>query len=451
MMKVAVLGLGEAGAIFAEAYAAAGQLVIGFDPASTVRTPEGVDRASSTAEAVAGADVVLSLATAAHAVSVAREAASALRSDAVYIDLNAASPQVKTDVARTVDGAARVVDGALIGSVVKFGSKVDILLAGPAAEEAARMLQVVGANAEPIGETVGAASGRKLLRSVFMKGLGALITEALDAGRAAGEEEWMREQVAAALTDGTAALERLDNGTRLHAVRRSQELDASIALLDELRVEAPVSTGAADRHRYLARVTDHPDERLIDAYATIPTAAIGDARDRLGFLSSRIRPVWAGARLSGRALTVRTRPGDNRALHEALTVARPGDVLVVDGGGDDSRALLGELIAERAINKGVRGMVIDGAVRDADELRELGFPVWSAAISPAGPYKDGPGHIGRTIAVGGAVCSPGDIVVADGDGVFVVPRLEAERTLVAARLVLADEAERREAIRRERA
>ncbi|MBR8742103.1 NAD(P)-binding domain-containing protein [Nocardiopsis sp. MG754419] len=449
-MKVAVLGLGEAGAIYAEAFADAGWRSVGFDPAPTVPTPAGVTRVASTAEAVREAEVVLSLTTAAHAVGAARAAVSALGEDAVYIDLNAASPQVKVNVAHTIGGAARVVDGAVIGSVVKFGAGVEVLLAGPAAEEAARFLKVVGSDARPIGDTVGAASGRKLLRSVFMKGLGALITEAVDAGTAAGEEEWMREQVAGALTGGFDALQRLDHGTRLHAVRRSHELEASIALLTDLAVEAPVSRGAADRHRYLARSTGPGDEGLIDAYATIPTAAIGDARDRLGFLSSRIRPVWPGARMSGRALTVRTRPGDNKALHRALTVARPGDVLVVDGGGDDSRALIGELIAERAVNKGVRGMVIDGAVRDADELRALGFPVWSAGISPAGPYKDGPGHVGVTIAVGGAVCSPGDIVVADGDGVFIVPRLEAEQTLTAARHVLDDEAERLRSIRRER-
>lgn len=449
-MKVAVLGLGEAGAIYAKAYADAGWRSVGFDPGPAVPTPEGVTRASSTVEAVEGADLVLSLTTAAHAVRAAGEAAPALRPDAVYIDLNAASPQVKTDVARTIGDAAGVVDGAVIGSVVKFGAGVEVLLSGPAADGAARALEVVGSDAQPIGDTIGAASGRKLLRSVFMKGLGALITEAVDAGAAAGEEEWMRKQIADALTGGSQALDRLDHGTRLHAVRRSSELEASIALLDGLSVESPVSRGAADRHRYLARTAGGDDERLIDAFAAIPSAAVGDARDRLGFVSSRIRPVWSGARVSGRALTVQTRPGDNRALHRALVQARPGDVLVVDGGGDDSRALLGELIAERAVNRGVRGMVVDGAVRDVDELRELGFPVWAAAVSPAGPYKDGPGHVGRTISVGGAVCAPGDIVVADGDGVFIVPRLEAEQTLAASRLVLEDEAERLRTIRRER-
>ncbi|MFY7065809.1 NAD(P)-binding domain-containing protein [Nocardiopsis changdeensis] len=450
-MKVAVLGLGEAGAIYAEAFASAGRRTVGFDPAPAIPTPAGVTRAPSTAEAVADADLVLSLTTAAHAVSAARDAAPALREDALYIDLNAASPQVKAEVARTIGDAARVVDGAVIGSVVKFGAAVEVLLAGPAADAAAEALKAVGSAAEPIGDAVGAASGRKLLRSVFMKGLGALITESVDAGTAAGEEEWMRKQIADVLAGGSETLDRLDRGTRLHAVRRSRELDASIELLADLSVETPVSRGAADRHRYLARSAGDGAPELIDAFAEIPTAAIGDARDRLGFLSSRIRPVWAGARLAGRALTVQTRPGDNKALHRALAVARPGDVLVVDGGGDDSRALLGELIAERAVNRGVRGMVVDGAVRDVDELRELGFPVWAAAVSPAGPYKDGPGHIGRTISVGGAVCAPGDIVVADGDGVFIVPRLEAEQTLAAARLVLEDEAERLRTIRRERA
>ncbi|MEV6822125.1 DUF1932 domain-containing protein [Nocardiopsis dassonvillei] len=450
IMKVAVLGLGEAGAIYAGAFAAAGWQTVGYDPSPGARTPEGVARAASTGEAVADADLVLSLTTAAYAVTAAEDARPVLRRDAVYVDLNAAAPATKTGVEAALGESAQVVDGAIIGSVLRYGAEVNVLLSGPASEAAARLLRAVGSDAEPVGGEVGAASRRKLLRSVFMKGLGALITEAVDAGRAAGEEAWMRTQVADALADGTSALERLDKGTRLHALRRAHELRSSVELLDELGVQAPVSTGAADRHLFLARSGGEDARELADAYAGVPTAAIGDGRDRLGFVSSRVRPVWPGASVTGRALTVLTRPGDNRALHRALTLARPGDVLVVDGGGDTSRALLGELIAERALNRGVRGMVVDGAVRDADELRDLGFPVWAAGISPAGPYKDGPGHVGRTVSVGGAVCSTGDIVVADGDGVFFVPRLEAEQTLSAAREVVAEEERRRGAIRAER-
>ncbi|MFC7329764.1 NAD(P)-binding domain-containing protein [Marinactinospora rubrisoli] len=449
-MKVGVLGLGEAGAVYAGAFAEAGWTTVGFDPSAATKTPAGVTRAASAEEAVTGAGLVLSLTTGAHAVTAAESALPALRAGTVYVDMNAAAPETKAEVARIIGASAQVVDGAIIGSVRKFGARANVLLSGPASGEAARLLGEVGAETEAIGGEVGAASRRKLLRSVFMKGLGALITETMDAGTAAGEEAWIRRQIAGALADGADALDRLDSGTRRHALRRAQELQASIDLLEGLGVGTPVSRGAADRHLALARADHEETRRLVDAFTGIPTAAIGDGRDRLGFVSARIRPVWPGARVTGRALTVRTRPGDNLAVHRALAAAGPDDVLVVDGGGDTSRALIGELIAERAINRGIRGMVIDGAVRDAEEIRELGFPVWAAGVSPAGPYKHGPGHVGPPIAVGGAVCATGDIVVADNDGVFIVPRLEAEQTLRAARDVVADEERRRAAIRRER-
>ncbi|GLU47810.1 NAD(P)-binding domain-containing protein [Nocardiopsis ansamitocini] len=448
-MKVAVLGLGEAGATYAAAFARAGCTVAGFDPGGAP-TPEGVERTTSTADAVDGADLVLALTTAAHAVSAARDAAPALSAEAVYIDLNAGSPELKALVAAELGGTGQTVDGAIIGSVVKYGAAVTVLLSGPGSERAAALLAPVGSDATAIGGAVGDASRRKLLRSVFMKGLGALITEGMDAGAAAGETEWMRAQIAEAITDGEAALDRLDNGTRLHALRRAHELRASIDLLTGLGVETPVSSAAAERHLALARKAAGDGASLAEAFADVPTAAIGDGLDRLGFVDSRVRSVWPGPHVSGRALTVLTRPGDNLAIHDALKVAGKGDVIVVNGGGDTSRALIGELIAERAINKGIAAMVIDGAVRDAEELRAAGFPVWAAGVSPAGPYKTGPGRIGAPIAVGNTVCATGDIVVADGDGVIIVPLLQAEQTLRAARAVVADERQRKTAILAER-
>jgi regulator of RNase E activity RraA len=116
---------------------------------------------------------------------------------------------------------------------------------------------------------------------------------------------------------------------------------------------------------------------------------------------------------------------------------------VIDGQGDVDRALVGELLAERARSAGVLGMVVDGAVRDVDVLQEMGFPVWAVGSSPAGPYKNGPGWAGRTVAVGGVVVNPGDLVAADGDGVVIVPAAQAESTLRTALEVQADEARRR--------
>jgi regulator of RNase E activity RraA len=116
------------------------------------------------------------------------------------------------------------------------------------------------------------------------------------------------------------------------------------------------------------------------------------------------------------------RSGDNLAIHRALDEARPGDVLVVNGHGDMTRALIGDLIGEIMVNAGVVGAVVDGAVRDVQALSELGLAVYARAVTPAGPFKDGPGTIGAPVAVGGVVVAAGDVLVGDSDGVVVVPR-----------------------------
>jgi regulator of RNase E activity RraA len=189
-----------------------------------------------------------------------------------------------------------------------------------------------------------------------------------------------------------------------------------------------------------------PDPGLLRRFARLPTANIGDVMDRLGILDSRIGPVWPGARLVGPAFTVWTRSGDNQAVHRALAVARPGDVVVVNGGGDESRALIGDIMGARAKSRGVAGFVLDGATRDAPGLAEIGMPVFARAVTPAGPYKFGPGYLGRTVAVGGVAVAPGDILVGDDDGVVVVPQEEALEIAAASEAVLtAEDARRAEA------
>ncbi|RRO16990.1 transferase [Saccharopolyspora rhizosphaerae] len=450
-MKIAVLGMGEAGSTYAAGFAAIGATVVGFDPADPP-TPHGVTSAPTTTDAVRGAHLVISLVTAAHAVDVAAEVAPELADTAVYADLNAASPQRKAEVAAALgEAATRCADVAIIGSVPRFGARTALVVSGPAAEEVAEQFRALGAEVDAIGGTPGDASRRKILRTVFMKGLGAVITEAVDAGKASGEIEWVRAQIAAELVGGDVALDRLNQGTRKHALRRAHESEAAADLLASLGVTPLVTTGAANRHRALSREEPHDLEALLDAYSRIPTAAIGDARDRLGVVAPQVRAMWPGAHIAGRALTVLCRPGDNKGVHAALNAAGPGDVLVVDGGGEPARALIGELIAHRAINRGVRGMIIDGAVRDVHALQEARFPVWAVGSSPAGPYKNGPHRVGDDIAVGGVVVHRGDIVVADADGVIVVPLADAERTLVGAHAVLDDETSRYERILSERA
>ena len=442
-MRVAVLGLGEAGSLYSTAYVEAGCEVVGFDP-RPIDPPSGVSMAGSIAEAVADADLVLGLTTARPSVAVAEEASEALQDGALFLDLNAASPTRKQEVAEALGPRAKVVDGAVIGSVPRYGARVRVLLSGAHSEEAAELLRIVGADAEPIQGRIGDASQRKLLRSVFMKGLGALITESMRAGEESGEVDWMRAQIAGELADGEATLDRLLTGTRTHALRRAAELGDSIDLLAEHAHPWPMSEAARSVHLGVGRAQG---SNLAAELAALPTSALGDGGDRLGFLDSGIKPMWDSAPIAGRAFTVLTRPGDNQAIHRALPLTRPGDILVIAGGGETDRALIGELIAERAQIRGIAGMVIDGAIRDAAEIAQLGLPVWARAVSPAGPYKSGPGRLRETISVAGAVCHHGDYIVADADGVLVVPATSAEQAVAAGRAVIADEQRRQKEIR----
>jgi regulator of RNase E activity RraA len=186
-----------------------------------------------------------------------------------------------------------------------------------------------------------------------------------------------------------------------------------------------------------------PEQQIIDGFRDIPTPNVGDAMNRMGIVGGGVRPVWEGARCVGPALTVWVRAGDNLMLHKAIAMAAPGDVIVVNGQGDTTRALFGELMGGTAADAGIAGLVFDAAVRDVAQLKEMGLPVFAAGVSPAGPFKNGPGEIGRAVACGGVVCRSGDVVVADGDGVAIVPREDAAAVLADARAVFESEATRR--------
>jgi len=135
--------------------------------------------------------------------------------------------------------------------------------------------------------------------------------------------------------------------------------------------------------------------------------------------------------LAGPALTVKTRPGDNLMIHKALTLAQPGDVIVVDAGGDLTNALFGEIMMASAIKIGVAGVVLNGAVRDSEEISRGEFPLYAAGVTHRGPYKDGPGEINVPIAIDGMVVFPGDLIVGDADGLLCVPYAEVEEILTA--------------------
>lgn len=178
---------------------------------------------------------------------------------------------------------------------------------------------------------------------------------------------------------------------------------------------------------------ERPTRALVDLFRGLPTPNISDNMNRIFAVGPELRPIHGSAPLLGTAFTVRTRPCDNLMVHAAIDLAQPGDVLVVEAAGDTTNAIIGEIMARLAKKKGLAGYVIDGAVRDRSGLRELGFPVYAKGITHRGPYKDGPGEIGVTVTVGGAICNPGDVVVGDEDGVLFIPPGLAEEVAGKAR------------------
>lgn len=189
----------------------------------------------------------------------------------------------------------------------------------------------------------------------------------------------------------------------------------------------------------IVREYPRPSPETIAGFAGLATGPVCDALGRTAAMDYRIRPLDPGCRVSGPAVTVRTRPCDNLALYAALELARPGDVLVVTTGGFTGSSTWGELTTLIARARGVAGLVTDGLVRDAPDIRALGFPVFCQGTTPNSPFKDGPAEINVAIACGGQVVRPGDIVVADADGVVIVPHERAEGTLARVAAVEAKE------------
>ena len=163
------------------------------------------------------------------------------------------------------------------------------------------------------------------------------------------------------------------------------------------------------------------DAEVIAKFKKLPVANISDSMHRMTAGGSRVRPLHAGGVLCGAAITVKTRPGDNLMVHMALNVASPGDVVVVDAGGDLTNSIVGERMLAHAEAKGFAGIVIDGAVRDYGYIKSRNFPVFAAGVSHRGPYKDGPGEINVPIALDGMVIEPGDLIIGDDDGLLCVP------------------------------
>ena len=191
----------------------------------------------------------------------------------------------------------------------------------------------------------------------------------------------------------------------------------------------------------IKRRTRVTGQEYIERFSKLPVANVSDNMWRMSAGGARLRPMHGNGKMAGVALTVKTRPGDNLMIHKAIDMSGPGDVIVVDGGGDLSNALIGELMLSSAIKRGIAGFVIDGAVRDADAFPARGLPVFAAGVTHRGPYKDGPGEINVPIAIDGMVIEPGDLMLGDCDGVLCVPFAELETVCSASDGKLAAEEE----------
>ena len=199
-----------------------------------------------------------------------------------------------------------------------------------------------------------------------------------------------------------------------------------------------MSADLADIRRNFERVA--PD--TVRQASVFAASILADVAGRRGTMDGRIAPLAPAMRVCGPAFTIEVRAGDNLMIHAAMAMARPGDVLVIDGKADRTCALMGSIMLNACKKLGLAGVVIDGSIRDTEELRELGFPVWAIGANPNGPTKNIAGRINWPVSCGGVAVRPGDLIVGDADGVVVVERKKAASLLPLAAQKVSDERQR---------
>jgi len=175
---------------------------------------------------------------------------------------------------------------------------------------------------------------------------------------------------------------------------------------------------------------ERPDRDVVEEFEAVPSTIVSDVTGNIGLtMDSGIKPAYDGIQMAGTAVTVNASPGDNLIIHKAITMAEPGDVLVIDANGYTDTGHIGELMCTSCQANDLAGLIIDGGYRDSSEIAEMEFPVYGRGTNPQGPLKQDPGSINVTVSCGGVSVDPGDIVIGDDDGLAVIPHEGAEEVL----------------------